>query len=41
VSAVRLSQEAVNELVEAAAWYGERRSGLELGFLAEIEQVLP
>jgi hypothetical protein len=41
VSAVRLSSEAVDELADAAAWYGKRGPGLELEFLAEIEQVLP
>ena len=41
MSAVRLSSEAVDELAEAAAWYGECQPGLELEFLAEIEQVLP
>jgi plasmid stabilization system protein ParE len=41
VSAVRLSQEAVAELAEAAQWYAARRPGLELEFLAEVERVLP
>jgi toxin ParE1/3/4 len=38
---VRLSPEAVGELAEAAAWYRERRRGLELEFLAEVERILP
>ena len=41
MSAVRLSSEAVDELAEAAGWYGERRRGFELEFLAEVERVLP
>jgi toxin ParE1/3/4 len=41
VSAVRLSPEAVDELAEAAAWYRDRRPGLEVEFLAEFERVLP
>ena len=41
MSVVRLSQEAVDELAEAAAWYGARRPGLGLEFLAEVERILP
>lgn len=41
MSAVRLSSEAVDELGEAAAWYRDRRPGLEIEFLAEFERVLP
>jgi len=41
VSVVRLSAEAIDELVEAAAWYREQRPGLESEFLDEIERVLP
>jgi plasmid stabilization system protein ParE len=41
VKVVRLSAEATDELADAAAWYRERRAGLELEFLAEVEQVLP
>jgi plasmid stabilization system protein ParE len=40
VSAVRLSSEAVDELADAAAWYGERRPGLEVDFLVEVDRVL-
>lgn len=38
---VRLSPEAIDELVEAAAWYRARRPGLESEFLAEVDRVLP
>lgn len=38
---VRLSPEAVDELVEAAVWYRARQPGLELEFLAEVDRVLP
>jgi toxin ParE1/3/4 len=41
MSVVRLSREAIDELVEVAAWYRARRSGLEMEFLAEIDRVLP
>lgn len=41
MSVVRLSPEAVDELVEAALWYRARRPGLEVEFLAEVERVLP
>jgi hypothetical protein len=41
VRAVRLAAEATDELADAAAWYRERRPGLELEFLAEIERLLP
>jgi len=41
VSVVRLSPEAVDELVEMAAWYRGQRPGLELEFLAEVDRVLP
>ena len=38
---VRLSPEAIDELVEAAGWYQSRRPGLESEFLAEVDRVLP
>ena len=38
---VRLSPEAIDELVEAAGWYQGRRPGLELEFLAEVDRLLP
>lgn len=38
---VRLSPEAIDELVEAAQWYQARRPGLESEFLAEVDRVLP
>ena len=41
MKAVRLAEEAIDELFEAAAWYRERRPGLESEFLAEIDRVLP
>ena len=41
MSAVRLSSEAVDELVEAAVWYRARQPGLELEFLTEVERILP
>ena len=41
MSVVRLSPEAVDELVEMAAWYRGQRPGLELEFLAEVDRVLP
>jgi hypothetical protein len=40
VSLVRLSREAIDELVEAAAWYSGRRPGLEMEFLSEAEREL-
>jgi plasmid stabilization system protein ParE len=41
VKVVRLSPEAIDEVVEAAAWYRARRPGLESEFLAEVDRVLP
>ena len=41
MSVVRLSSEAIDELVEAAAWYRGQRPGLESEFLDEIGRVLP
>ncbi len=41
MNVVRLSREAVDELVEAAVWYRARQPGLELEFLAEVDRVLP
>ena len=41
MSVVRLSPEAVDELVEATLWYRARRPGLESEFLAEVGRVLP
>lgn len=41
MSVVRLSPEAIDELVEVAAWYRGRRPGLEIEFLFEVERVLP
>jgi hypothetical protein len=41
VKVVRLSPEAIDELLEAAEWYRARRPGLEEAFLAEIDHVLP
>jgi toxin ParE1/3/4 len=41
VKVVRLSPEAIDELVEAAEWYQSRRPGLESEFLAEVDRVLP
>jgi hypothetical protein len=41
VKAVRLSEEAAEELTDAATWYRDRRPGLEAEFLAEIERLLP
>ncbi|HSF01565.1 MAG TPA: hypothetical protein VLA62_01055 [Solirubrobacterales bacterium] len=38
---VRLSPEAIDELLEAAEWYRGRRPGLEAEFLAEVDHVLP
>ena len=38
---VRLSAEAIDELVEAAAWYRARRPGLGSEFLAAVDRVLP
>lgn len=38
---VRLSEEAIDELLEAAMWYRAQRPGLESEFLAEIDHVLP
>jgi hypothetical protein len=40
VTGVRLSSETVDELADAAAWYGERRPGLEVDFLVEVDRVL-
>ena len=37
----RLSQEAVVEIAEVAAWYGARQPGLDTEFLNEVERVLP
>ena len=37
---VRLSAEADDEVVDAAAWYHDRRPGLERAFLAELERTL-
>jgi hypothetical protein len=41
VKVVRLSSEAIDELVEAAGWYQSRRPGLESEFLAEVDRLLP
>lgn len=41
MSVVRLSREAIDELVEAAIWYRARRPGLESEFLDETDRVLP
>jgi hypothetical protein len=41
VKVVRLSPEAIDELLEAAEWYRARRPGLESEFLAEVDRVLP
>ena len=41
MNVVRLSPEAIDELVEAAVWYRGRRPGLESEFLNEVERVLP
>jgi plasmid stabilization system protein ParE len=41
VKVVRLSPEAIDELVEAAGWYRARWPGLESEFLAEVDRVLP
>ena len=41
MNVVRLSPEAIDELVEAAVWYRARRPGLESEFLAEFDRVLP
>jgi plasmid stabilization system protein ParE len=41
VKAVRLSDEAIDELLEAATWYRSRRPGLDSEFLAEVDRVLP
>ena len=38
---VRLSLEAIAEIVDAAAWYRARRPGLDEELLAEIDRVLP
>lgn len=38
---VRLSPEAIDEVVETAMWYKTRRPGLESEFLAEVDRVLP
>lgn len=41
MNVVRLSPEAIDELVEAAVWYRARRPGLESEFLAEFDRVVP
>ena len=41
VNVVRLSPEAIDELIEAAIWYRARRPGLESEFLDEVGRVLP
>lgn len=41
MKAVRLSEEAIGELLDAAVWYRVRRPGLESEFLAEVDRVLP
>ncbi len=41
MNVVRLSPEAIDELVEAAVWYRARRPRLESEFLAEFDRVLP
>jgi plasmid stabilization system protein ParE len=41
VSLVRLSPEAIDELVEAAVWYRGQRPGLESEFLTEVDRILP
>ena len=41
MKAVRLAEEAIGELLEAAVWYRARRPGLESEFLAEFDGVLP
>lgn len=41
MSVVRLSPEAIDELVEAATWYSARRPGLESELLAEVDRILP
>jgi len=41
VSDVRLSEEAVAELSEAAGWYEAQRPGLEAEFLDEVDGILP
>ena len=38
---VRLSPEAIDELVETAQWYQSSRPGLESEFVAEVDRVLP
>lgn len=38
---VRLSEEAIDEVVEAAAWYRGQRPGLESEFLAELDRTIP
>jgi toxin ParE1/3/4 len=41
VKDVRLSEEAIDELLEAAVWYRARRPGLESQFLTEVDRLLP
>ncbi len=41
MNVIRLSPEAIDELVETAVWYRAQRPGLESEFLDEIERVLP
>jgi plasmid stabilization system protein ParE len=41
VKGVRLSREAIEELLEAAEWYQARRPRLGVEFLAEVDHVLP
>jgi hypothetical protein len=41
VKVVRLSSEAIDELVEAAGWYQSRRPGLGSELLAEVDRLLP
>jgi hypothetical protein len=41
VKVVRLSLEAVDELVQAAGWYQARRPGLGSEFHADVDRVLP
>ena len=41
MNVIRLSPEAIDELVQAAVWYRAQRPGLESEFLDEIGRVLP
>jgi plasmid stabilization system protein ParE len=41
VKPVRLSAEAIDEVLDASVWYRAQRPGLEAEFLAEVEGVLP